>query len=83
MKKLLWKGGKKALCFVYDKITRQLICYDIICIGRFMDHIISGMEGILGEFGNLKVRDMYRQENINILYLILQVMIILKKMAYC
>ena len=48
-----------------------------------MDHIISGMEGILGEFGNLKVRDMYRQENINILYLILQVMIILKKMAYC
>merc|ERR1719474_1694257 len=28
--------------------------------GRFMDHIISGMEGILGEFGNLKIRDMYR-----------------------
>ncbi len=27
-----------------------------------MDHIISGMEGILGEFGNLKVRDMYREE---------------------
>jgi len=32
--------------------------------GRFMDHIISGMEGILGEFGNLKVRDMYRQMDI-------------------
>jgi len=32
--------------------------------GRFMDHIISGMEGILGEFGNLKVRDMYRQWDI-------------------
>jgi len=29
--------------------------------GRFMDHIISGMEGVLGEFGNLKIRDMYRQ----------------------
>jgi len=32
--------------------------------GRFMDHIISGMEGILGEFGNLKIRDMYRQLDI-------------------
>jgi sodium/hydrogen exchanger-like protein 3 len=32
--------------------------------GRFMDHIISGMEGILGEFGNLKVRDMYRELDI-------------------
>jgi len=32
--------------------------------GRFMDHIISGMEGVLGEFGNLKVRDMYRQLDI-------------------
>ena len=68
---------------VLNIIARQLIFYNIICIGRFMDHISSGMEGILGEFGNLKVRDMYRQENINILYLKLQVMIILKKMAYC
>ena len=32
--------------------------------GRFMDHIISGMEGVLGEFGNLKIRDMYRQLDI-------------------
>lgn len=32
--------------------------------GRFMDHIISGMEGILGEFGNMKIRDMYRQIDI-------------------
>ena len=32
--------------------------------GRLTDHIISGMEGVLGEFGNLKIRDMYRQENI-------------------
>ena len=22
--------------------------------GRFMDHIVAGMEGILGEFGNLR-----------------------------
>ena len=29
--------------------------------GRFMDHIVAGMEGILGEFGNLRIRDMYKQ----------------------
>ena len=29
--------------------------------GRFIDHIMSGMEGVLGEFGNLKIRDIYRQ----------------------
>lgn len=28
--------------------------------GRFMDHIMAGMEGILGEFGNLRLRDMYK-----------------------
>jgi len=28
--------------------------------GRFMDHIMAGMEGILGEFGNLRMRDMYK-----------------------
>jgi len=28
--------------------------------GRFMDHIMAGMEGILGEFGNLRIRDMYK-----------------------
>lgn len=28
--------------------------------GRFMDHVVAGMEGILGEFGNLRIRDMYK-----------------------
>jgi len=28
--------------------------------GRFMDHIMAGMEGILGEYGNLRLRDMYK-----------------------
>jgi len=29
--------------------------------GRFMDHVVAGMEGILGELGNLRVRDMYKR----------------------
>jgi sodium/hydrogen exchanger-like protein 3 len=28
--------------------------------GRFIDHIMAGMEGILGEFGHLHLRDMYK-----------------------
>ena len=24
--------------------------------GRFMDHVVAGMEGILGELGNLRIR---------------------------
>ncbi len=28
--------------------------------GRFMDHVVAGMEGILGEYGNLRIRDMYK-----------------------
>lgn len=28
--------------------------------GRFIDHIMAGMESILGEFGNLRMRDMYK-----------------------
>lgn len=28
--------------------------------GRFMDHIVAGMEGILGELGYLRIRDMYK-----------------------
>jgi len=29
--------------------------------GRFMDHVVAGMEGILGELGNLRIRDMYKR----------------------
>eukprot|EP00096_Caligus_rogercresseyi_P006867 TRINITY_DN2383_c0_g1_i1.p1 TRINITY_DN2383_c0_g1~~TRINITY_DN2383_c0_g1_i1.p1 ORF type:complete len:889 (-),score=207.95 TRINITY_DN2383_c0_g1_i1:856-3522(-) len=29
--------------------------------GRFMDHIVAGVEGILGEFGNLRFRDTYKR----------------------
>ncbi|XP_071749910.1 sodium/hydrogen exchanger 3 isoform X2 [Lepeophtheirus salmonis] len=29
--------------------------------GRFMDHIVTGIEGILGEFGNLRIRDTYKR----------------------
>ena len=28
--------------------------------GRFIDHIMAGMEGILGEFGHLHLRDRYK-----------------------
>ena len=35
--------------------------FSFIVAGRFIDHIMSGMEGVLGEFGNLKIRDIYRQ----------------------
>merc|ERR1719288_657678 len=28
--------------------------------GRFIDHVVAGMEGILGEFGHLHLRDMYK-----------------------
>ena len=28
--------------------------------GRFMDHVVSGMEGVLGELGNLRMRDLYK-----------------------
>lgn len=29
--------------------------------GRFMDHVVAGMEGILGELGNLRIRDIYKR----------------------
>ena len=40
--------------FFTKKVNTKLSEWPDLIAGRLMDHVVAGMEGILGEFGNLR-----------------------------